>query len=96
MENANQTISDGSQNSWDNDYPSGGNYWSDYRQRYANATEIDGSGLWDSPYLVDALNKDNYPVIPEFTSPSLLMLLILAAMLPVVVCKRKERTQPLV
>jgi parallel beta-helix repeat protein len=28
--NAQQVSSDGSPNKWDNGYPSGGNYWSDY------------------------------------------------------------------
>lgn len=28
----------------DNGYPSGGNYWSDYNDRYSNASEIDASG----------------------------------------------------
>jgi hypothetical protein len=56
-------------NSWDNGTI--GNYWSDYEERYPNATEIDGSGIWDTPYVIDEYNQDNYPlmnpvVIPEF------------------------------
>ncbi len=47
---------------WDDGYPSGGNYWSDYEERYPNATEIDSSGIWDTPYVIDE-NKDNYPLM---------------------------------
>ena len=42
-----------SPNTWDNGYPSGGNYWSDYEVRYPDARELDGSGIWDTPYFVD-------------------------------------------
>jgi len=53
-------------NFWDNGYPSGGNYWSDYEERYPNATEIDGSGIWDTPYVMgDANNTDNYPLVSQ-------------------------------
>jgi len=50
-------------NTWDNGYPAGGNYWSDYEERYPNATEIDGSGIWDTPYIIDENNQDNYPLM---------------------------------
>jgi parallel beta-helix repeat protein len=53
-------------NFWDEGYQSGGNYWSDYRERYPNASEIDGLGIWDTPYVMDADNRDNYPIIAEF------------------------------
>jgi hypothetical protein len=39
-------------NIWDNGYPSGGNYWSDYLTRYPNAKMIDDSGIGDTPYFV--------------------------------------------
>jgi hypothetical protein len=35
---------------WDNG--SVGNYWSDYLSRYPNATEIDHSGIGDTPYAI--------------------------------------------
>jgi len=35
-----------------------GNYWSGYEERYPNATEIDGTGIWDKPYEIDADNID--------------------------------------
>ncbi|MBN1244862.1 hypothetical protein JXA31_04650 [Candidatus Bathyarchaeota archaeon] len=48
---------------WDRGYGVGGNYWSDYLSKYTNATEIDGSGFGDTPYVIDAYNQDNYPLM---------------------------------
>ena len=28
-----------------------GNYWSDYFIRYPNASEVDSSGVWNTPYF---------------------------------------------
>ena len=50
-------------NIWDDGYPSGGNYWSDYEERYLDAKELDGSGLWDTPYVIDENNVDHYPLM---------------------------------
>jgi parallel beta-helix repeat protein len=55
---------------WDNGYPSGGNYWSDYtgidvkRGSYQNETGSDGIG--DIPEIIDADNLDNYPLIKPY------------------------------
>ena len=54
-------------NIWDDGYPSGGNYWSDYEERYPNATEIDDSGIWDTPYVIDENNQDNYPLVEPWS-----------------------------
>jgi parallel beta-helix repeat protein len=57
-------------NTWDDGYPSGGNYWSDYTGidaysgPYQNETERDGIG--DVPYVIDADNRDNYPLMPPY------------------------------
>jgi len=51
-------------NIWDNG--SEGNYWSDFKQRYPNATEISGSGVWDTPYNINEKNIDHYPLVAPF------------------------------
>jgi len=48
-------------NAWDNGYPSGGNYWSDY-----NGTDNDGDGIGETPYIIDENNQDNYPLTGPF------------------------------
>jgi parallel beta-helix repeat protein len=50
-------------NSRDDGYPSGGNYWSDYEAKYPAAQEINESGIWDTPYVIDADNVDGFPLI---------------------------------
>jgi len=47
-----------SHNVWDDGYPSGGNYWSDYV-----GVDSDGDGIGDTPYIIDTDNQDNYPLI---------------------------------
>jgi parallel beta-helix repeat protein len=67
INNAQQAYPTYSVNVWDNGYPSGGNYWSDYAGTdlqsgpYQNETNSDGIG--DTPYVVDASNLDNYPLM---------------------------------
>lgn len=57
-------------NVWDDGYPSGGNYWSDYAGvdlycgPYQNLTGSDGVG--DTPYVIDENNKDRYPLMNPF------------------------------
>ncbi len=61
----------GNENSWDDGYPSGGNYWSDY----TGIDECSGPNqdicpdpdrIGDTPYIIDADSRDNYPL----TEPS--------------------------
>jgi len=60
-------------NVWDDSYPSGGNYWSDYagtdlcRGSYQNETGSDGIG--DTPYIIDENNTDNYPLMKPYAGP---------------------------
>ena len=50
---------------WDNGYPSGGNYYSDYLDRYPNATEVDDSGIGNTPCQVSINSNltDRYPLL---------------------------------
>jgi parallel beta-helix repeat protein len=54
-------------NTWDNGYPSGGNYWSDYTgvdEKSGPGQDQPGSdGLGDTNYGIDPMNKDRYPLI---------------------------------
>ena len=52
-----------SENIWDNDYPIGGNYWSNYSNLYPEAEELDSSGIWETPYIIDENNQDRYPLL---------------------------------
>jgi len=59
-----------SNNTWDDGYPSGGNYWSDYTGvdlhsgPYQNETGSDGIG--DTPYIVNSNNIDHYPLMNPY------------------------------
>jgi parallel beta-helix repeat protein len=72
INNSYQVWSDGSPNTWDNGYPSGGNYWSGYTGvdeksgPYQNLTGSDGIG--DAPYFIDANNTDYYPLMGPFST----------------------------
>ncbi len=63
IDNENQAYEEGV-NQWDDDYPSGGNYWSDYKERYPDASEINDSGIWDTAYVISGVgNSDRYPLM---------------------------------
>jgi len=72
INNGYQAIDDGIDNEWDNGYPSGGNYWSNYTGvdlysgPYQNETGNDGIG--DAPYVIDADSQDNYPLMHPYGS----------------------------
>jgi parallel beta-helix repeat protein len=57
-----QVTSSGSTNVWDEGYPSGGNYWSDY-----NGTDGNGDGIGDISYVIDANNTDRYPLMAPYS-----------------------------
>ena len=43
-------------NIWDDGFPNGGNYWSNYKMLYPNAAEIDNSGIGNMQYFVKPFN----------------------------------------
>ena len=59
-------------NSWDDGYPFGGNYWSDYNGTdlyggpYQN--ETGGDGIGDTLYDIDVNNRDSYPLMAPFNT----------------------------
>jgi parallel beta-helix repeat protein len=58
-----QVYSVESANFWDNGYNTGGNYWSDYEEKYPDAERLEESGVWNKPYIIDENNSDRYPLI---------------------------------
>jgi parallel beta-helix repeat protein len=91
VSNVNQVNSYKSINTWDDDYPSGGNYWSDY-----NGTDANHDGIGDTSYVIDANNTDHYPlmtsyIIPEFPIFLILPLFMLVTLLAVMVYTRKDK-----
>jgi parallel beta-helix repeat protein len=67
IDNFNQAIDEGT-NFWDNGYPSGGNFWSNYTgvDNFSGPNQdIPGSdGIGDSNYSISSgINIDNYPLI---------------------------------
>jgi len=95
-----QVNSSTSMNVWDDGYPSGGNYWSDYvggvdEKSGPNQDQPGGDGIGDNPYLIDANNRDRYPlmtptpVIPEFPSTIILTLFMTLTTLAVAFTKKR-------
>jgi len=54
-------------NIWDNGYPSGGNYWSDYAgvdvKSGPDQDQPSSDGIGDASYVIDANNVDHYPLM---------------------------------
>jgi parallel beta-helix repeat protein len=92
-----QNVSSGylSTNSWDNSFE--GNYWSDYLTKYPNATETDGSGVWNTPYVIGMNNTDHYPlmnpynVVSEFPSFLILPLFFITTLLSALIYKKRRQ-----
>ena len=49
-------------NVWDDGYPSGGNYWSDYA-----GVDLDHDGIGDTEHVINENNTDNYPLMGMFS-----------------------------
>ncbi|MCK4444488.1 MAG: right-handed parallel beta-helix repeat-containing protein, partial [Thermoplasmata archaeon] len=90
VDNENQAVDDGERNQWDNGYPSGGNYWSDYGgndEKSGPGQDQPGSdGIADSPYNIEyGESRDRYPIyhheVTMFEEIWILGLLIAAAVL---------------
>jgi parallel beta-helix repeat protein len=69
LNNTNQAYDDTNNgNKWDNGYPSGGNYWSDYTGNDIFSgpnQDIPGNdGIGDTNYSIDSDSRDNYPLMP--------------------------------
>jgi len=65
--------SEDSVNVWDNGYPSGGNFWSDYvgvDVKNSSGQDLPGSdGIGDTPYVINANNRDRYPLMNPYGAP---------------------------
>jgi len=97
IDNAVQAYSYDSENWWDNGYPCGGNYWSDYRgadeKSGPHQNQPGNDGIGDTPYNIYSEGtpaKDNYPLmfpVPEFPSAVSLLLIIIPITLIIIKVK---------
>lgn len=60
----------GSNNTWDNGFPNGGNYWSNYQSHNPNPKKINSTGIYDVAYVIDDQNIDHYPIAEIYTAKS--------------------------
>jgi hypothetical protein len=84
--------------SWDDGKE--GNYWSDY-----NGADTNGDGLGDTPYVVDILNQDRYPLMqmpvtpptvkPQLTTETIIIIIAVPviAVVALVVYWKKRKTK---
>jgi multiple sugar transport system substrate-binding protein len=67
-------VTSGYINFWDDDYPSGGNYWSNYADLDAHKgpgqNQTGSDGVWDHSYAIDEDNQDRYPLTGSFGGPA--------------------------
>ena len=62
--NARGMVTNQSTNNWsDNNL---GNYWDRYILTHPNATEVDTSGVWNIPYVINDNNTDPYPLVTSY------------------------------
>jgi len=55
-------VTTGYVNQWDDVYPLGGNYWSNY-----TGVDLDHDGIGDTEHVIDANNADDYPLMGMFS-----------------------------
>ena len=71
IHNSVQCVDSGVSNTWDDGYPSGGNFWSDYTgvdEKSGPSQDLNGSdGIGDTPYVINAENLDRYPLMEPYT-----------------------------
>ena len=82
------------------------NYWSDYLAKYPNASEVDSSGIGNTPYVFSAAQngsetiyyQDNHPLmkpvsntIPEFPSVIIFAALMTATLIAGIVYSQKSK-----
>jgi parallel beta-helix repeat protein len=84
-----------SSNIWDNGYPSGGNYWSDYTDldQYSGPlqNETGSDGIWDHPYIIYKNHQDTYPLteeIPEFPTWISMLIMLIVPTVAVTIARR--------
>jgi len=71
IDNTDNGYDDGA-NTWDRGNVTGGNYWSDYEEKYPDANcSIDG--IWDKPYVIDFSSIDHYPFCSEYSWRALII-----------------------
>ena len=67
-------VSPSSVNTWDNGYPSGGNYWSTYTgvdvKKGASQSQKGSDGIGDTPLILDTNNRDRYPLMKPWHLPT--------------------------
>jgi parallel beta-helix repeat protein len=73
INNTLQVYTYSSTNVWDDGYPSGGNYWSNYTGadhfQGANQDILGSDGIGDTRQIIDESNRDNYPLMGQFGGP---------------------------
>lgn len=78
IQNNNQVEVIHGENIWDNGYPSGGNYWSDYsgvdKRKGPDQNKPGSDGIGDTEYVVSGSDIDDYPLMKpwDFISPEII------------------------
>jgi len=101
VNNTNQVYTMDSINIWDDGYPSGGNYWSNYTgldsNRGVGQNQTGSDGIGDTPYIIGMNNTDRYPLMTDYVtvisefSPFLILPLLMVATLVTVAAHRTKR-----